>query len=94
MPYEAKLGENLNFHVRGYCDKHKIEEVNLIESDIEWQHQNYIGAFHGGHNERLKGSSTVTYGLPDKEKDKGKLLYVVARYHGLQDTTWIKISEV
>jgi len=94
LPIEVKLGDKLNFIVKGYHDKEELNEVNLIESDIEWQHQNYIGQFAGEKSDKIRGGINVQYVIPEEKEHIGKLLYVTARYHGLQDTTWIKISEV
>ncbi len=97
MPYEASLGETLKFHVRGYSDKYKMTEVELNEKDIEWQRQNYVGFFNNVEDkkaDKIRGTKKILYNLPDGIENRGKLVYITARYHGLSDTTWIKISEV
>ena len=91
-PLEVNLGDKLNYIVKGYCDRERMREVTLIESDIEWQHQNYVGSFVGETSDIIQGGINVSYKIPEEEEHKGKLLYVTARYHGLQDTTWIKIG--
>lgn len=91
LPLEVKLGDKLNFLVKGYNDKCCIKEVMLDEHDIEWQHQNYIGNFVGAESDIIKGRINISYQVPSDEKYIGKLVYITARYHGLQDTTWLKI---
>jgi hypothetical protein len=93
LPLEAKLGDKLNFICKGFTDKNMMEEVTLFEKDIEWQHQNYVGNFVGETSDIIQGGINVSYKLPTEKKHIGKLLYVTARYHNLQDTTWIKIGE-
>lgn len=93
FPFEAKLGDKLKFLVKGYSDKRCIKEVLLDEDDVEWQHQNYIGNFVGEKNDIIKGRINVSYQLPTDEKYVGKLVYITVRYHGLKDTTWIKINK-
>jgi len=92
LPLQADLGDKLNFLVKGYTDKNMMQEVTLFEKEIEWQHQNYVGNFLGETSDIIQGGINVSYKLPTEEKHIGKLLYVTARYHGLQDTTWIKIG--
>lgn len=92
MPLDVKGGDKLNYHVRGYNDREKMQEVNLIESDVEWQHRNYVGNFAGETSYKIQGSINVTYVIPIEKERIGKLLYITARYHGLQDSTWIKIG--
>jgi len=94
MPLEADRGDNLRFYVRGYSDKYKMREVELKEEDIEWQRQNYVGFFDNTKADKIYGTREVFYNLPDGIENRGKLVYLTARYHGLSDSTWIKISEV
>jgi hypothetical protein len=92
LPLQASLGDKLNFICKGYCDKYKMQEVTLFEKEIEWQHQNYVGNFLGETSDIIQGGINVQYVIPTGKEHIGKLLYVTARYHGLQDTTWIKIG--
>ena len=92
LPLEAKLGDKLNFIVKGYTDKNMMQEVTLFEKEIEWQHQNYVGNFVGETSDIIQGGINVQYVIPTGKEHIGKLLYVTARYHGLQDTSWIKIG--
>lgn len=94
IPLQVNPGYNLRFHVRGFCDRKRMQETRLIKSDIEWQHQNYIGNFQGETEDKIKGCNKVIYDVPRDKKYKGKLVYITARYHGLKDSTWIKIMGV
>jgi hypothetical protein len=92
LPLGVNLGEKLNFICKGYYDKNLMQEVTLFEKEIEWQHQNYVGHFAGETSDIIQGGINVQYVIPTGKEHIGKLLYVTARYHGLQDTTWIKIG--
>jgi len=67
--------------------------VELKEEDIEWQRQNYVGFFDDTKADKIYGTREAFYNLPDGIENRGKLVYLTARYHGLSDSTWIKISE-
>lgn len=84
-PYIAAPGETIEFTVKGYRDNN-LEEVALIKSDITWKFQNYVGEI----IKREPGS--ITYRLPTEKEKIGKTSYVAVYYHGLQDTSWLKIS--
>ena len=84
-PYIAEPGETIVFTVKGYNDNN-LKEVKLIKSDITWKIQNYVGEI----IKREAGS--ITYRLPTAKEKIGKTSYVVAYYHGLQDTSWLKIA--
>ena len=84
-PYIAKPGEMIEFTVRGYRDNN-LKEVELIKSDITWKFQNYVGEI----IKREAGS--ITYRLPIEKEKIGKTSYVAVYYHGLQDTSWLKIA--
>lgn len=70
-----------------------MKEVKLEEEEVEWLHQNLVGNFLGGKNDKIQGGLSVQYIVPKEKKYIGKLVFITARYHGLHDTTWIKIVE-
>jgi hypothetical protein len=52
-----------------------------------------VGFFDDTKADKIYGTREVFYNLPDGIENRGKLVYLTARYHGLNDSTWIKISE-
>jgi len=85
-PYNAIPGEIIKFTVKGYTDEKQIEEISLIEKDITWKYQNYVG------NIILKEPNSITYRLPIAKEKQGKISYVSVYYHKLKDTSWMRIS--
>ncbi len=84
-PYMATPGETIKFIVKGYRDELSLEEIPLIDADITWKHQNYVGDI------IKKEPGSIIYQLPIAEEKQGKVSYVSVYYHSMKDTTWMKI---
>lgn len=85
-PCIRKAGETISFIVKGYIDSECMEEVELKEKDITWQHQNYVGKF------VKQAGNAIYYQIPEERDKTGKIIYISATYHNKKDATWIRIA--
>jgi len=85
-PCIVKAGQTINFIAKGYKDIECLEEVELKNNEISWQHQNYVGKF------IFQKANVIHYQIPDKKEKIGKEVYIAVTYHKLKDATWLKIA--